>query len=590
MNVQHVLSGNRIASHRPQVLKPGQIIQGKIMKLFPDQKAQIQLGSQTIIAQLEASLSAGTKYHFQVQPSDDVVHLRVLGDQLKNQAAGNVMELLQQLGLKATRSNAALVQSLIGEKIPFTREQLQRAFQLLNHAKNSQQSQRIIKGMISKGLPLTNSVYQALASVSSGGITGNMASLLHQLRQNPDQTSLQQNLAQQIGQMIEPASVRQSFVNQVAAEALGDKQQLFQTLKAAGAVDPALDFSTWKAEWTTYARQGNGINGKMPFQLDHAKIVQTLESLMKHQTNIKNASRTLVQQWSSTIERAVMNDRPLTNQGFLQLKQQLAKSFLPWLTTAQQQIAKHIDNSPHQMQQLLTTLQILAIDQTYTTLENVLTSLKAEGRLLLASPKEQFLNHVQQMLRYTGLNYENQLAGNNMHMQQDTIKSMLIQFIQQSDGAVNERSQQLLNFLNGMQIQSVNETVNAIQANLQMPGQKLGLPDDLHLAFSGHKTEDGKVSADSCRILFYLNLSHLEETVIDMHVQKRAVSVTIYNDQQNLAERSAALKPVLSEGLASLDYHLSTITFKPLHENNGTGHETVQTTYQKPYQGVDYRI
>src|SRR5699024_10844292 len=98
MNVQHVLSVNRIASHRPQVLKPGQIIQGKIMKLFPDQKAQIQLGSQTIIAQLEASLSAGTKYHFQVQPSDDVVHLRVLGDQLKNQAAGNVMELLQQLG------------------------------------------------------------------------------------------------------------------------------------------------------------------------------------------------------------------------------------------------------------------------------------------------------------------------------------------------------------------------------------------------------------------------------------------------------------------------------------------------------------
>src|SRR5699024_2704596 len=209
--------------------------------------------------------------------------------------------------------NAALVQSLIGEKIPFTREQLQRAFQLLNHAKNSQQSQRIIKGMISKGLPLTNSVYQALASVSSGGITGNMASLLHQLRQNPEQTSLQQNLAQLIGQMIEPASVSQYFVNQVAAEAIGEKKQLFIIMKAVVTVDTALDFSTWKAEWTSYARQGNGINGKMPFQLDHAKIVQTLESLMKHQTNIKNASRTLVQQWSSTIERAVMNDRPLTN-------------------------------------------------------------------------------------------------------------------------------------------------------------------------------------------------------------------------------------------------------------------------------------
>ncbi|TFJ94650.1 hypothetical protein [Lentibacillus salicampi] len=491
MNVQY-LSGKRITSsgitNTPHTLRPGQIIQGNVLKLYPNQKAQIRLGSHKIVAQLEASLAVGGKYHFQVQPSDDVVHLRVLGYSLQNQGSGSIMELLQQLGLKPSKANAAFTRSLIKDKIPFTKEQLQQALQLLDTSKNSPQALEAIKGMISAGLPVTHSVYQALTTVNSTGMTEQIESLVFQLKQNPDQTKLQQQLVHRLDQLIKPSSASQALAKQIMTEASTDNQQLFRMLKAAGVVDAEVDFPTWKAEWAMFARQGGNVTGQLPFQLNHAEM------------------------------------------------------------------------------------------------------LKMDHTLLFSSPKEQFLSQIQQVLQSTGLNYENQLAANRFHEQQTTIKSLLLQLMQQSDSAVHERSQQFLHFLNGMQIQSVNETAGGIQANLQMPGQKLGLPDDVQMEFFGHKTKDGTISPDSCRVLFHLNLARLKETVIDMHVQKRAVSITVYNDHENLTEQLTGFQSILDEGLASLHYQLSMVTFKPMHEKSEPAQQTVKTDYHKPYQGVDYRI
>ncbi|TRM12384.1 hypothetical protein FH966_12170 [Lentibacillus cibarius] len=420
MRVQQ-LPGNRVSRSMPQALQPGQIVQGKIMKLYANQTAQIQLGSRKMIAQLEASLTVGGRYHFQVQPSDELIHLRVIGGQLPTQGAGDEMELLKQLGFKASKSHADLVQTLNKEKIPFTKEQLQGAFRLLNESKNTQQTQQIIRYMFAAGLPITRSIYQAMASVRSIGMTEQMTLLLNQLRRNPNPSNLYQKLTYQLQQILEPS--------------LG----------------------------------------------------------------------------------------------------------------------------------------------------------KSEDPFLFASPKEQFLNHVRQVLQFTGLNDENVLATNRMK-EQHTIKSMLLQFLQQGDGAAQEQSRKLLHFLNGMQLQSVQETANVLQAHLQLPGAKLGLSSDMDMQFTGNKTEDGTISTDSCRILFYLELTNLKETIVDMHIQKRAVIVTIYNDHEDLRKQSTSLKPKLKEGLKQLDYQLSTLTFQPINEKNQLGSDRVKTAYPKSYQGVDYRI
>ena len=46
--------------------------------------------------------------------------------------------------------------------------------------------------------------------------------------------------------------------------------------------------------------------------------------------------------------------------------------------------------------------------------------------------------------------------------------------------------------------------------------------------------EDGKIDADFARILFYLELESIEKTIIDMQVQNRVVTVTVFNADETL--------------------------------------------------------
>lgn len=596
MSVNHVL-GQRLTSSKIAdalvVLRPGQIVQGKIVKLFPDNKAQIQLGSQRRIAQLEASLTVGGKYHFQVQASDSLIHLKVIGSQLKQQTDTNIMNLFQQLGLKRSKSNAELLKSLISEKIPFRKEQLAQAFHLLERAgDNKTQARQVLKEMIAAKLPIIDSVFQALTAKSRSGLTDQMKSLLLQLRQVPDQTLLQQDLESRLTQLVErPFNTRNALVRHIQTEISKNSQQFFNTLKAAGAVDSTIDFTAWKSEWTSFTQKNNGNNAQLPFQLNSANLISSLEQMNTNQSAVRVEAAKVLQNWSTVLENSAVNNAALSSEQFTQLKQQFTNSLLPSLTNGQQQqVIKLLQNNPASLRQLLTTLETMADRQISAGTEQFLSTVKRGESFLVQPPKEQFLKHLQNVLQFTGLNYENQLGKDMVQQQSNTVKSMLLQMLQQSDGTMQDRSQQLLHLINGLQIQSVNDSPNVMQASLQVPGERLGLPDDMQLEFEGKKTEDGKINPDFCRVVFYLDLANLKETVIDMNIQKRAVAITIFNDHKQITEQFMILKPLLKEGLEKLNYQLSTIIVKPIHQTNQPERDGVKPTYQNSYQGVDYRV
>ena len=48
----------------------------------------------------------------------------------------------------------------------------------------------------------------------------------------------------------------------------------------------------------------------------------------------------------------------------------------------------------------------------------------------------------------------------------------------------------------------------------------------LHLEWNGRMKENGKIDSEFARIMFYLQLDTLEETVVDMQVQNRIVTIT----------------------------------------------------------------
>lgn len=390
MDIQQLQPAKRINGEmRTPLLKQGDIIQGKVLKLYPNQRAQIQLGLQKMTARLETALAAGEQYHFHVQSTDKETRLQVLGDRLNEQVESDATRLLRQLGIKPTKQHKALIEQLTSEKIPFTKTQLSDAFFLSSRAGNKTQAQQTIVRLLTQNLPLTEAVFDAVYTKHTSDFSEQLEALLSQLSKIPESAELQQ------------------------------------------------------------------------------KLIERISLLIGHSS------------------------------------------------------------------------------------------------LLSKNPSSVFSDHLHQVLQFTGLDYENQPKKNQ---QAETIKSMILQLANNSEGKLGNRAQQILHFINGLQLNSVDETPNMIQACLQLPCDKLELNRDLYLEFSGKKTKTGKLGTDHCRILFYLDLKHLHETVIDMNVQKRAVSLTVYNDYSNLERNLLGLKPTFKDMLHKLDYHLSNVIVQPLKQ------------------------
>lgn len=140
MNLYRVTNTNnltKLVSPSEQTLRPGQIIQGKILRLFPENKAEILLGKERLIASLEVGLQAGGKYHFQVQSIAESIQLKVMGEKLQGEGEADIGRLLSQLGLKESKPNLNLLATLTRLKIPFDKQQLTQAVHLLKEEKTS---------------------------------------------------------------------------------------------------------------------------------------------------------------------------------------------------------------------------------------------------------------------------------------------------------------------------------------------------------------------------------------------------------------------------------------------------------------------
>ncbi|HAQ07732.1 MAG TPA: hypothetical protein DCR24_09505 [Bacillus bacterium] len=214
------------------------------------------------------------------------------------------------------------------------------------------------------------------------------------------------------------------------------------------------------------------------------------------------------------------------------------------------------------------------------------------GAAILSSSK------IKGFLSALGLSHEHLLAEafngplDGKQLPADSLKPYLLRLIsEQPPQAVKEAAEQLMNKITGFQVLS-QETGPIQQLIIQIPFLLEGKINELTMQWSGQKKADGKIDADFCRVLFYLKLEHIEDTIVDMQVQNRVMSIQVINDNPLLKKLSAMLLPTLKGNLAKIDYHLSVLNFsgpgaalkgsesKKLAELNG----------KKEYSRVDIRI
>lgn len=600
MTVMHVNRNKHTLpiSNQPLVLRNGQIVQGEILKIYPDNKAEIRIGTHRFIAETNTPLVIGKRYFFQVSENQNqVIQLKVIADAMKQNVEQNLLQLLDKLGLKANRQVMQFLQTLLNDKIPFTRQQLSQAMNILSSSSIINQdlvAMDVLKEMFVKRFPINENVFRALFSVK----TNQFAPLIHQLTneiQKQPPTEINKQLQNLLEQLFSRPQKNEYSVKHLPTQTIS-KSELALILQSVARNIFSNESSPISERVAQIVQFLFPSENKLTLQ----QLSEHIMRLMDHATKIKARAVELLNQIPST------PNGNMTNEQLNQIEKQVQMRFLPLLPESIQHGVFSLQNNFHENQNTMNPLlQILSDDRTYQLLERTLHTLQQggnEANQFHTLSKSRFLSYIQQFIQSSGmlnehqfkLNVEQLLVNRNEQplQQIQSIKTLILNLLLEGNSIVNEKAQPIIHFINGLQLQSVYESHNLLQATLQLPGERFALPKDIFLQFEGKKNEDGKLDPSHCRILFVLHLQNISETVIDMFVQKRIVTITIYNDkikQSNLTKEK--LIPLLTKQLNELNFQLSSVKWKSLseHQNQPKGYES-KTVIETRKEGFDFRI
>lgn len=596
--------------------RPGQIINGKILKLYPEQVAEVQIGNQKMIAQLEAPLSANERYWFQVQPGEGKVHLKVIGSGSEEKGQpGSLVKILGEFGMQPTKENLELVRFFIKEQLPVNRELLKQAAEWLSTVDSRSAGQDAIKMILARGMPVTQAAFEALYTTTK---EQSLVVLMEKLEKALDpawNSSAAANLKKLLSEMLPSNKLMNSEAALINISAMWlkrgglESQAALDLLKQFGAITSRSSESIVLQQILAKLQHSTTVGEELPERLNLAKNAinhinngdsssarQIISSLIPEKSN---SAHELVESLKMLFYRTAGKDTE-SQQGLQALKQLLSMAIddeasLPILFGGKEtwrQAGMNLLKAANQpLSDNLTGLHAQLLSEAVGKTEQPIP-LQEGGTALLTDTK------IKKFLSALGLSYEQQLSEVLKNGEIDktqvseTLKSLVLRLLNENPPpAVKEASEQLLNKLTGFQLLS-QEAGPIQQLVVQIPFVLGGKANELTMQWSGKKTKDGKIDADFCRVLFYLELEHLNDVIVDMQVQNRIMSVQIFNENPTLRKMAEQITPALKIKLAEIDYHLSSVHFLvPGQSQAGRNQRSLADLYgQKEYSGMDIKI
>lgn len=611
-------------------LRSGQIINGKIIKLFPEQIAEIQIGSQKMIAQLETPLSANERYWFQVQPGEGKVRLKVIAtgsEEGKQQES--LSRILGEFSLPSNKENLELVRFFLKEQLPVSREILQQASEWLKSATPRSSGLEAIQMILTRGLPLSEATFSALYTANKEpSITLLIENLIKAIEQesNTDTMSKIKHLLSELVPSNETNAARH-VLGQIAAAWLkghnSEGQAAFGLLQQTAGVPAQKSESMVLQQMLSNMKSEEIMKDGIPAELHFAKKLiallekgeitlakQLIDNFIKEDpkgTILKNGHLTelvdpLRQLFAGSLVKEA--DRQEGLQAFKQLMGMVlggiddSKSALKWLSillpekenflSAGAELLKVAGNAERSG---LSIQQSELLKKAINNAEQGMALSDEEPAILTTEKIKSFLSSL-------GLSYERDLAEafkdsiEDKTQPAESLKPHLIRLLNENPPhAVKEAAEQLLNKITGFQLLS-QETGPIQQLIVQMPFIIGGKMSEVTVQWSGQKTEDGQINADFCRVLFYLKLEHLDETIVDMQVQNRILSMQVINQHPSLKTVADQLLPMLKNKLAEVSYHLSSVNFMVpgVSKHQGDQKKLAELYSKKEYSRVDIKI
>ncbi|WP_058307831.1 magnesium transporter CorA family protein [Gracilibacillus massiliensis] len=440
-------------------LRPGQMLTGKVLELYPNQKASIQLGGSQIVAQLETALSSKQDYLFQVTSVGDLIRLKKISEApIQNRMLSD--QVMQQMGLSNNRALKAFMQQVMNQNIPFRSQDIQAIANLIEQFGGSSSNRELMQMMLQKGLPLTDSVFRNLQSYQSSQL-GQQISQLQQTLQQAGQSQVSMaNLQQQLA--IFGSSNRDAAM--MLRQFVQTNQQALQNTNQVS---------------TQILQQMSSANGLASTQLQNTaqQIDQVLQQQLPLSSNKMQTFQTFLNRFSQVVQQEgatdslkhIFQQHPLFSKVMQVLPQQDKNQIQQWLQQPQPSIA--------QQQQSSSILQNLASQQLTQQDQNVLRSFLLHMNQVdndALSVRDQFLHVLKHFVNTSGIQDEARIANTNntpanISTLMQSIKSVLPtmeqpifqQWLQQTQpsAAQNQQIADMIQRINVQQLPQVEQNV-----------------------------------------------------------------------------------------------------------------------------------
>ncbi|MCG7342852.1 hypothetical protein MHZ92_01830 [Sporosarcina sp. ACRSL] len=581
------------ATSQPLTLREGQMFHGQIKQLYPGQMAEVQIGGQRLMAKLEVPMKAGDAYYFQVKSVTPELQIRVVSGPL--QATGSptkqLLNLLESLQLPKSQEMQSILSHFLKQKLPITRDILLQAEALMKTVQPSVQNEAMnaIQKLVEVKLPLNTVNFNSVLGVE---IKEGLHKLLSTFKtavveETGIQAQRKESLLATLGEAgrITSTAAERALVSGAMLKLLNDdapREERFQVLQLL---------------------KNSGI---MPPNATLANLQTVIDSLMTERASEAGQLRNMIQndpvlQQSLKVQLIGLFEEMKTNRPS---EMSSAPASEPISKTVMRAVAEHIQSTPFRMEDSASITRLLIPESVQTKMPELYRTMEqsplplakeliqgAQSAVELAVDGKVIKDAMQALFKSLGFNYEagmlnrNVDIGNTMEM----LKPQLVALLQDStiSPALREATEAVIARMNGTFIQSGESGLNQ-QIVMQLPLEFLGKKIDATIHWNGRKKDDGKIDADFARILFYLELESIQKTVIDMQVQNRVVTVTIFNDQIELRTIGNKLQEKLRTGLESVNYRLSGVTFKQFEEEKNESKR--RNELLTDHRGVDFRI
>lgn len=612
------------STNQPLALKQGQVFHGTIKQLYPDQMAEIQVGNQKFIAKLEVPLKAGDAHFFQVTGTNPQTELKIVTGPMAQASTPSqqINQLLESMNLPKSAEMQQLLGHFMKAQLPISKEQMLQAemwLKALPEGISKVDALQTIQKMIELKMPMINDVFQALMSgQKTSGMTAIMDNFAQLLAKDTTLSeSLRQNLMQQVQAIAKPFEVEtgsavfarllQSLTNSSAT--MNEKMQALSMLKESGILPQQATLQNWSKMNEAKAFQpiqqaGQVIQTILATKPENARqLVEQLKSWTESQNLLTNEQK---QQINQLVDR--FNQLPVSKQTLdvfaKQMQDQLLKAFTQ--NTADRlftqdahtlsmkdhllSLIKQEANSPSQNEALMRNLVKNSINSSQPFIQQVVTQAEA---LVQNSMDSKAMEHaLKTVLKNLGISYEATLGNKSadLHMIAHQLKPQLHTLLQETNipPQMKEAAEMLMTRMNGMQLSS-GENGHQHQLIMQVPLEFFGKKMDATLQWNGRMKDNGKIDANYARVLFYLQMASMQETVIDMQVQNRVVTVTVFNENSEIQSLAEPLKAALKIGLAEKNYQLSGVFIKQF--DKGQTEKVGPVVEQREEQsGVDIRV